>query len=520
MTFSRREVLLQGSVIGAGLIATNVTGVEALAQGQPPLRQSLANLQLNDPILQAWRDGVAQLKAQPASNPISWASFAAIHGNASNFNLCPHGNWYFLPWHRAFLLMYERVVRQLTGHNDFALPYWDWTSNRQLPAAFAQQTVNGSTNPLYERRRRARPSDSLPDEWVGQSIINTILGQTDFETFGTSRPNQNGTVQNSLDQSWINCEFCGVSGTLEATPHNMVHNFVGGLMGTSQSALDPIFMMHHCNIDRIWAVWNAPPLNNQNSSDPLWTGMTFQQNFYNPDGSFYSPLVSDLYNPETLGYTYGLPPPSGPVVASRPAAVMALSDKLNSLFATPGLRGGAGVKTFAAQNAGMAIATAEQPLGIAVDVDRSLMSAIARHPAPSSGNELLNLNTVREQRASGTWALAFIRDIAVKEQENTSYRIFADCDYLSQATPISDPHYVGTFGIFGDPSAHKGHGGKGPVLPSIAVDLTATIKRLYGSEAEHPSRIRIQILPVPIRPEAAPAGTAAPSRVEVAFVSP
>jgi hypothetical protein len=32
-------------------------------------------------------------------------------------------------------LMYERIVRQLTGRNAFALPYWDWTNNRQLPAA-------------------------------------------------------------------------------------------------------------------------------------------------------------------------------------------------------------------------------------------------------------------------------------------------------------------------------------------------------------------------------------------------
>jgi tyrosinase len=51
MTVSRRDVLLQGSVIGAGIIAANVKGIEALAQGQPPLRRSLGDLQLNDPIL-------------------------------------------------------------------------------------------------------------------------------------------------------------------------------------------------------------------------------------------------------------------------------------------------------------------------------------------------------------------------------------------------------------------------------------------------------------------------------------
>ncbi len=150
MTVSRRNVLLQGCAIGAGVIATQVPGVVALAQGQPPQRRSLGDLQLNDPIVQAWRDGVAQLKQKSASEAISWANFAAIHGNAAGFNKCPHGNWYFLPWHRAYLVMYERTVRQLTGHDDFALPYWDWTADRQLPAAFSQPTWNGQPNPLFE----------------------------------------------------------------------------------------------------------------------------------------------------------------------------------------------------------------------------------------------------------------------------------------------------------------------------------------------------------------------------------
>ncbi|MGH6822694.1 MAG: tyrosinase family protein [Methylocella sp.] len=160
MTVSRRNVLLQGCAIGAGVIATQIPGVVALAQGQPPQRRSLGDLQLNDPIVQACSDGVGQLKQ--ASGTIGWASFAAIHGNAAAFNLCPHGNWYFLTWHRAFLLMYERTVRQLTGHADFALPYWDWTNDRQLPAAFVQPAWNGQPNPLFEQQRSMSPTDSSP----------------------------------------------------------------------------------------------------------------------------------------------------------------------------------------------------------------------------------------------------------------------------------------------------------------------------------------------------------------------
>jgi tyrosinase len=330
MSTSRREVLLQGAVIGAGVIAANMTGMEAWAQGAPPapkLRRSLHGMALNDPILQTWRDGVRLLKA--ASGNVSWASFAAIHGDDNGFNLCPHGNWYFLPWHRAYILMYERAVRQLTGNNDFALPYWDWTLDRQMPQAFTDQTFNGQPNPLFEQQRDATPTDSLPDSVVGQAVINQILTQAPFETFGTSRPNG----QNNVDQSWINCEFCGTGGTLEDNPHNNVHNFVGGIMAGAGSSRDPIFMMHHCNIDRIWWLWTQG--GGADSPDPLWSGMTIQNNFFNPDGTFYSPKVSDLETTEPLGYTYVETPIATAALTGQSAAIAARSNKFTGLWATP-----------------------------------------------------------------------------------------------------------------------------------------------------------------------------------------
>ena len=89
MTISRRDALLQGCAIGVGVIAANVPGIVALAQPQPPLRRSLSGMALNDPILQAWRDGVRLLKARPATNSVSWANFAAIHGSANCFQSVP-----------------------------------------------------------------------------------------------------------------------------------------------------------------------------------------------------------------------------------------------------------------------------------------------------------------------------------------------------------------------------------------------------------------------------------------------
>jgi tyrosinase len=288
-------------------------------------------------------------------------------------------------------------------------------------------------------------------------------------------------------------------------------------MGTARSARDPIFAMHHCNIDRIWAVWRAA--GNADSSETLWRDMEFKDHFLNPDGSPYSPKVSDLLDYDALGYSYGLPPQfqtvSSTVNPQELSQVMSLDAKLNALIAAPAGQAVDKVKTFEAANA--TTATATQPLSVPVDVSAQLVSATAKRAAAGlgSGTVFLNFALTREAAASKTRAYAFIRDIEASNYLRTQYRVFIDCDYLSQSTSISDKHYVGTFGFFGE---HTGHGDQ---KPSIAVDLTTALERLYGSAAETPSSLRVQILPVPIRrTSVAETGKAKPARVEVAFVSP
>lgn len=67
---------------------------------------------------------------------------------------------------------------------------------------------------------------------------------------GVRRPATNTTssFRNQLE-GWV--------GTLvgEANVHNRVHVWVGGSMSPGTSPDDPVFFMHHCNIDRLWAQW-------------------------------------------------------------------------------------------------------------------------------------------------------------------------------------------------------------------------------------------------------------------------
>ncbi len=78
--------------------------------------------------------------------------------------------------------------------------------------------------------------------------------------------------------------------------HNHVHNAVGGDMDTARSPNDPLFFLHHANIDRLWAQWEASP----QASDPPNAGDALQ-----PSGPIISGKVSDVLSIGALGYSYG-----------------------------------------------------------------------------------------------------------------------------------------------------------------------------------------------------------------------
>jgi tyrosinase len=211
------------------MIVGNLPGIMALAQGQPPRRRSLEGLAWNDPIVATYRDAVGLMKRMPDAQQFSWVNLAKLHGSDPNtYHFCPHGNWYFLPWHRAYTAMYERIVRRLTKNDSFAMPFWDWTANPVLPQVFlAPKTPDGKPNWLYVSERgwqRTWPSNKpMPVENVGPAVLSKILSATAYEQFGTSRPRG----QSSLDSSWITTRT-GTQDELEGNAHNMVHNNIGG----------------------------------------------------------------------------------------------------------------------------------------------------------------------------------------------------------------------------------------------------------------------------------------------------
>lgn len=241
---NRRFFLKTNVLFPAGLFLETR---QLVAQPTRTIRKSVINLPPDAPDLIKYRRAVDVMTKLPETNPRSWVAQAKIH-----LNSCPHSNWWFLPWHRAYIYFFEQICRDVLSDPSFALPYWDWTAYPRIPAPFLD-----SNSPLFHAGRRANGNFELPTEAVGVREMESILRSNSLITVfsgGTKSDNQREDA---------------TSGELEGTPHNSVHILTGGDMRTFMSPLDPLFWLHHCNIDRIWLSWSA--LNgNQVPTDNLW----------------------------------------------------------------------------------------------------------------------------------------------------------------------------------------------------------------------------------------------------------
>jgi tyrosinase len=236
------------------------------------------------------------LSRDDAMNPLGWVYQSRIHGNPEgterkpdepeDWSQCKHGSWFFLPWHRIYLLQFERIIRSLTGETEWALPYWDYPDARSLtiPTQFLDPV-----SPLFDSTRLMRPPPSnAPSVWQRSET---------FIIFGGEREVSPGSHHGRNP------------GQLELDPHNIVHGRVDGNMASFQSPLDPLFWIHHCNIDRLWEVWLSLP-GRTNPLERAWLDTRYE--FPDPESGRRSLRVRDIATAETAGYSYDdTTPPAG-----------------------------------------------------------------------------------------------------------------------------------------------------------------------------------------------------------------
>jgi hypothetical protein len=297
MALSRRDLI---KLLGASAATSLFVGVGAAAAAPgAAARMPLEEFVQIARLLAALRKGVQAMKARKPSDPLSWFYQAAIHGVTSDavakaaaddpgvdavfqkryWNQCPHfgeNSANFLPWHRAYTHHFEKVLRMHGEEDDLSLPYWNYTekANRKFPKEFGIEHLDGNLNndkpdninPLYLKERdfyftgyehpfaTGLPLLELSDSAVDISLpmgADVFFGETEREGLGGGIADEDPSTR----------------GLLESYPHDQIHRAVGGIVGDTVGAMatpptaafDPIFSVHHSNIDRLWAEWACKP---------------------------------------------------------------------------------------------------------------------------------------------------------------------------------------------------------------------------------------------------------------------
>lgn len=218
--------------------------------------------------LTAFKNGVAVMKSRGPLDPTSWTYQAAIHGTSATpvqtaWSTCQHNTTFFLSWHRMYLCFFERILRKASGMPGLGLPYWNYSdaadaTARFLPTAFRNPA--NATNPLFTSNRNAAINAGTGQLTASAvSLASVLPGPTGFYPF---------------------------SGNVNGTPHGNVHVGIGGGMsGFNTAGLDPIFWLHHCNIDRLWNRWLAGGGGRSNpaAADTAWHNTNFT--FFDENGT-------------------------------------------------------------------------------------------------------------------------------------------------------------------------------------------------------------------------------------------
>jgi tyrosinase len=447
-SLSRRNFIAGASAFAAFNMAFWSGGCEGCLNRikNRPTRRNIANLSANDPVVTTYKAAVAAMKALPSSNPISWVAQANIHNNK-----CPHGCWFFLPWHRAYLLYFERICRKVTGDNSFALPYWNWTTSPAIPSHF----WGGSANPLFDGTRGVTSADTADPSWVGAPVIENILSNPSFTLFGSSKPP--GGLPTHTGSGF---------GILEGNPHNNIHGWIGGDMGNFMSPLDPIFWMHHNMLDCLWVDWNIN-LNNANTNDSTWTDFQLTD-FVDENGSPVSlPVIETVLFPI---FTYQFEPCS-PNEAPKKSLSNADLEKF--------LRAGApSTLTFGPPR--------ELGRGITAPIGKPVQIS-----TPIEGPDLQNL--IGSENKSRL--ILTLEGVDIPAPSDFFVRVFVDKSDASGSTSIDDPHFAGSFGVFGDAKAMPGMTGENN--SQFFVDITTTTRKLNQAGSLTAGSFNITLVAVP-----------------------
>lgn len=359
---------------------------------------------------------------------------------------CQHGNLNFLPWHRLYLHFYEKTLRKQTGDQNFALPYWDY---------YAEKSPDGK-------------GLALP------ALVRSVSAATLYDQFRTPGLNDNTSAIDpdnaSAAQAFKYNDFTNFSNNLQGQPHGVMHCAVGTGCSTPDmgfvpiAGLDPVFYMHHANIDRLWQCW----LNKQAQGKPITLAWA-KANLGMPDSWYDTPYSFADENGAQVKVTIA--------DAFNPAFISTYAQETNCDISA--------ASTSSNLKASLERSTlkAHKPVGTGKAI--SLRGAEVVVPLQIQSQEkLMNAAPVPDAIASNGGSLLILENVQLEGSPALTYKVYIG----SKKTPAKSA-YIATFNYFGvgdhggDHAGHSNHSA-GNSLGTLIYNVTDDLQNLGINSAE------------------------------------
>ncbi|OCK73056.1 Di-copper centre-containing protein [Lepidopterella palustris CBS 459.81] len=285
--------------------------------------------------------------------------------------MCPHVSNLFWTWHRPYLALFEQVwyshvqevvnsfpasqqSRWATAASTIRIPYWDWamappSGQSDVPTLIRDKTVSVTTpsgqqtidNPLYQYTFHpvsndlgGFPYNTWPTTLRRPVDSNAALTRSNNNDFASIMDSNRISLRDRVYNLFVTtAQFVQVSteATGEGTGnpsshdsfegiHDSIHVISGGESGghmyyLDYSAFDPVFWLHHCNVDRQMAIWQVLQPDTyvvsgiQTQNNWQWSAGQVK-NAYTPlkpftkdvNGNYFTSM--DIKSTSVLGYVY------------------------------------------------------------------------------------------------------------------------------------------------------------------------------------------------------------------------
>ncbi|CAG8950727.1 hypothetical protein HYFRA_00002938 [Hymenoscyphus fraxineus] len=261
-------------------LAGVATAINVHRQEEPRCVDPVTRVEWRDltpDLQQSYIDAVLCLKTRPSRiglNTSLYDDFPWVH---QKYNSIIHGASPFLPWHRYFGVVYEEALHDC-GYKG-AAPYWNWSLDvMKLAASPVMSSKLGFGGDGSKTRTEVLsdgstircvddgPFASLRPSYIGLSPLITVqeehclyrsLTDGDNASARVSARYYNSTYVDIVEEE---ATFETFHTSLEGGPHGIIHSSIGGEMNPTTSPNEPIFFLHHVQIDRLWRRWQGKDL--------------------------------------------------------------------------------------------------------------------------------------------------------------------------------------------------------------------------------------------------------------------